>query len=68
MFEEFELHHREPVEQQTFDFKVGDAVNSYRGLGKIVSISGDFAKVQLHNSKQTIATVPLSSLKKVEAE
>lgn len=63
---EFELTTKEPGEEPTYDFKVGDTVTSYRGMGEIVEIEGDFAKVKLHNSKQNVATVPLSSLNAID--
>jgi hypothetical protein len=49
------------------ELSVGDSVNSYRGLGEIVEITGDIATVRLHNSKQNTARVPLTSLTKVSS-
>ena len=63
---EFTLTTREPTERPAYDFGIGDHVTSYRGIGEIVGIEGDFAKVKLHNSKNNIASVPLSSLNKID--
>lgn len=43
----------------------GDWINSYRGPGQVVSISGDMTKVQLISGSQQIVTVPYESLTKI---
>ena len=68
--EDFEVSHRpdQKEEPNPNNIQVGDSVTSYRGMGEVVSINGDFAKVKLHNSKENIATVPLFSLNKIDKE
>ena len=46
--------------------QVGDSVESYRGMGEVIEINGEQAKVKLHNSKQNIANVPLFALTKID--
>jgi len=66
--EDFEVSHQpdRKEEPNPNGIQVGDSVNSYRGMGEVVSIDGEFAKVKLHNSKENIATVPLFSLTKID--
>jgi hypothetical protein len=47
------------------DIVEGDWVNSYRGPGQFISISGDMAKVQLISGSQQIVTVPIGALSKI---
>lgn len=67
--DEFELSTRsdQPQNQNPNAIKVGDSVKSYRGMGEVVEIEGEFAKVKLHNSMQNIARVPLFSLTKIDS-
>lgn len=64
LFEEMELIQRDDAQstEPAQTFNVGDTVESYRGKGKIVEIDGDFAKVQLKNSKDQVVRVPVFSL------
>ena len=68
--EDFEVSHRpdQKEEPNPNNIQVGDSVTSYRGMGEVVSIEGDFAKVKLHNSKKNVATVPLFKLNKIDKE
>lgn len=68
--EDFEVSHRpdQKEEPNPNNIQVGDSVTSYRGMGEVVSIEGEFAKVKLHNSKENVATIPLFSLNKIDKE
>lgn len=67
---DFEISHQpdRKEEPNPNNIQVGDSVTSYRGMGEVVSIEGDYAKVKLHNSKENVATVPLFSLNKIDKE
>ena len=67
--EEFELSTRpdQAENPNPNNIQVGDSVKSYRGMGEVVQVEGEFAKVKLHNSMQNTATVPLFSLTKIDS-
>ncbi len=64
----FEISYRpdRKEEPNPNNIQVGDSVKSYRGMGEVVAIEGEYAKVKLHNSKENIATVPLFSVEKID--
>lgn len=68
--ENFKVSHRPDRNEQSNpnNIQVGDSVTSYRGMGEVVSIDGEFAKIKLHNSKENVATIPLFSLNKIDKE
>lgn len=68
LFEEMELVKRDDFqpEEPSNNFKEGDLVDSYRGKGTIIELDGDFAKIQLKNSKDQIVRVPLFALSPIE--
>ncbi len=47
------------------EIEVGDYVNSYRGVGQVLSMEGDFVKVQLIDGPKTIVRVPRELVLKV---
>lgn len=47
------------------EIEEGDYVESYRGKGQVVELSGDFARVQLTGSAGVIVKIPKFSLKKI---
>lgn len=47
------------------EIEIGDYVNSYRGVGQVLSIEGDFVKVQLIDGPKTIVRVPRELILKV---
>lgn len=72
LFEEFEeemtLSQRPSVDEDPNpnSIQVGDAVNSYRGMGEVVEVDGTYATIRLHNSKQNLAKVPLFAITKID--
>ena len=48
------------------ELEPGDWVESYRGNGQLLSIDGEFARVKLTGSRETIAKVPVFALKKIK--
>ncbi len=47
------------------EIEIGDYVNSYRGVGQVLSMEGDFVKVQLIDGPKTIVRVPRELILKV---
>lgn len=47
------------------EIEIGDYVNSYRGVGQILSMEGDFVKVQLIDGPKSIVKVPRELVLKV---
>ncbi len=70
LFEEMELVQKDDFqpEEQSYNFKEGDLVDSYRGKGTIIELEDDFAKVQLKNSKDQVVRVPLFALTQIGQE
>jgi hypothetical protein len=66
--DDFEITHQPDRKEDPNpnNIQVGDSVTSYRGMGEVLSIEGDSAKVKLHNSKENVATIPLFSLNKID--
>jgi hypothetical protein len=66
--DDFEISHQPDRKEDANPngIEVGDSVNSYRGMGEVVSIEGESAKVKLHNSKENVVTIPLFSLEKID--
>jgi len=47
------------------EIEIGDYVNSYRGVGQVLSMDGDFVKVQLIDGPKSIVRVPRELVLKV---
>ena len=47
------------------EIEIGDYVHSYRGVGQVLSMEGDFVKVQLIDGPKTIVRVPRELILKV---